>query len=259
VEARLDAILTFHSIDDSGGLLSYPGRELARLLDDLLEEGVAIVPLARLLEPRPDDARSRSALTGARPRVALTFDDGFKTVRSAALPLLNDRALPFTLFVVTDFVGRDNGWPSQRRGIARMPLLDWSELAELRDAGAEVGSHSATHVALRALAESEWTRELADSRKRLEDRLGVAASSFAYPCGVHDGEAERRVAACFERAVTTRLAYVRGGAAPWCLPRLESHYLQPASRWRPLFGWRARAGLRLRAVARAIRGGRSGS
>jgi peptidoglycan/xylan/chitin deacetylase (PgdA/CDA1 family) len=243
VAAPLDAILTFHSIDDSGGLLSYPERELARLLDGLLEEGVAIVPLARLVERPPD----------ARPRVALTFDDGLKTVRSAALPLLKTRSLPFTLFVVTDFVGRDNGWPSQRRGIARRPLLDWSELEELRDAGAEIGSHSASHVALRGLAEAGWTRELADSRKRLEDRLGVAATSFAYPYGIHGDEAERRVAESFARAVTTRLAYVRRGEPPLRMPRLESHYLQPASRWRALFGGRARAGIRWRAVARAIR------
>jgi len=249
VARPLDAILTFHSIDDSGGLLSYPERELARLLDGLLEEGVAIVPLARLLESPP----------AARPRVALTFDDGSKTVRSAALPLLEARALPFTLFVVTDFVGRDNGWPSQRKGIARMPLLDWSELGELRDAGAEIGSHSASHAALRGLAEADWTRELADSKKRLEDRLGVAATSFAYPYGIHDDEAERRVAASFARAVTTRFAYVQGGEPPRRLPRLESHYLQPASRWRPLFGRRARAAIRLRAVARAIRGGRYGA
>ena len=245
----LDAILTFHSIDDSGGLLSYPERELARLLDGLLEEGVAIVPLAQLLAKPP----------GARRRVALTFDDGLKSVRSAALPLLKARALPFTLFVVTDFVGRDNGWPSQRKGIARMPLLDWRELEELRDAGAEIGSHSASHVALRGLSEAGWTHELADSKRYLEDRLGIAAASFAYPYGVHDDESVARVSACFERAVTTRLAYVRSGEPPARLPRLESHYLQPASRWRPLFGWRARFGIGLRACARSLRGARQGS
>lgn len=244
-----DAILTFHSIDDSGGLLSYPERELARLLDGLEADGVAIVPLARLLE-RPADAR---------PRVALTFDDGLKTVRSAALPLLLARALPFTLFVVTGFVGRDNGWPTQRRGVARLPLLDWGELAELRDAGVEIGSHSATHARLRGLAEVEWSRELADSRKTLEDRLGVAVASFAYPDGIHDDEAVRRVAGCFERAVTTQLAFVQDGAQPCRLPRLESHYLKPAASWRPLFGWRAHARLGARAIARRLRGLGSGA
>lgn len=249
MERRRDAILTFHSIDDSGGLLSYPERELARLLDGLESDGVAIVPLARLLE-KPADAR---------PRVALTFDDGLKSVRSAALSLLKARALPFTLFVVTEFVGRDNGWPTQRRGVARLPLLDWKQLEELRDAGAEIGSHSATHARLRGLTEADWSRELADSRKTLEDRLGVAAASFAYPDGVHDDEAVRRVAGCYERAVTTRLAYVQSGAAPCRLPRLESHYLQPASSWRPLFGWRARARMGARAIARRVRGLGSGA
>ena len=245
VEPQLDAILSFHSIDDSGGILSYPERELAQLLNLLVDDGVAIVPLARLLETAPDGRR----------RVALTFDDGIRTVRTAALPLLKARALPFTLFVVSDFVGRDNGWPSQPTGIARMALLDWSELAELRDAGAEIGGHSATHVELRGLSPAEWTRELADSRKRLEDRLGVTVTSFAYPYGSHDDEAVRRVGSQFERAVTTRLDYVHRGEEAFRLPRLDSHYLQPAARWRRLFGWRARTTIELRAFARSLRGG----
>jgi peptidoglycan/xylan/chitin deacetylase (PgdA/CDA1 family) len=249
LETPSDAILSFHSIDDSGGLLSYPERELARLLDALVDDGVAIVPLARLLEPARD----------VRPRVALTFDDGIRTVRTAALPLLHARALPFTLFVVSGYVGRDNGWPSQRKGIARMALLDWSELAELRDAGAEIGGHTANHVELLNLSDAAWSRELADSKKTLEDRLGVAVTSFAYPYGSHDDEAVRRVGSRFERAVTTRLAYVERGEEAYRLPRLESHYLQPAARWRPLFGWRARTGLKLRAFARALRGEGYGS
>src|SRR5688572_13678458 len=132
----MDAILAFHSIDDSGSVLSYRRDELAALLDGLREEGVALVPLGELLVPRRD----------GRHRVALTFDDGLRSVLDA-LPLL--RGVPATIFVVAGRVGLDNRWPSQPAGIARFELLTWPQLAELRDAGFEIGGHTATHPDLR--------------------------------------------------------------------------------------------------------------
>ena len=69
----MDAILTFHSIDRSGSVLSFPPEGLRRLLESLLESGVAIVPLRDLM-----DARS-----APRHRVALTFDGAVASATSA--------------------------------------------------------------------------------------------------------------------------------------------------------------------------------
>jgi len=60
---------------------------------DYLSNRFAIVSL--------EEARS----TRARDVLALTFDDGYRGVYEHALPILRDRGLPATVFLVTDRVG----------------------------------------------------------------------------------------------------------------------------------------------------------
>jgi peptidoglycan/xylan/chitin deacetylase (PgdA/CDA1 family) len=45
------------------------------------------------------------------------------------------------------------------------------------------GSHTLTHPHLTALSEPEWRRELTESKRLLEDRLGRPVETLAYPYG----------------------------------------------------------------------------
>lgn len=238
----MDAIFTFHSIDPSPLLLSYSRDDFEMFLDALAEERVRIVPLAELLEPASDGVH----------RAVLTFDDGLLTVRAAALPILLRRAVPATAYVVSDWVGRTNRWPSQPRAVPCLALMTWTHLRELRDAGIRIGSHSASHRPLRQLDEPSWDEELRGSRARLEDELQVAVSDFAYPYGHRDAEAVRRVRAVYATAVTSDLGFA-SGAAPHLLPRIDTYYLRSPRRHAPVFGPRTRAYLALRAMLRRIR------
>ena len=247
----MDAIVAFHSIDDSGSVLSYAPHDLEVLLDRLLEQGVAIVPLAELVTPRP----------AAAHRVALTFDDGMKSVRTAALPLLAKRKLPFTVFVVSEWVGRDNRWPSQPAAIGRFELMDWAELAELIAAGGSIGGHTANHVHLRALDAATATHELTDSKARLQERLGIAVDHFAYPYGTFDAASVEQVRRDYSAAVTTRLAYLPAAIArdPFRLPRLDSWYLRAPADRAPLFSGSTRAWIGWRALLRSVKGAAQGA
>ncbi len=242
----MDAILAFHSIDDSGSVLSYRQDELARLIGGLRAEGVRFARLGELLAPADDSL----------PRVAITFDDGMRSVRKAALPVLWKSRVPFTVFVVSQWVGRDNRWPTQPAGIPRFELMDWSELEELCAAGGEIGDHTANHVHLRGLALEELERELDDSRRALEDRLNVEVRHLAFPYGSHDAGAVAHVREGYDAAVTTRLAFLPEPAARdlHLLPRLDAYYLRDPSRCLPLFGTRSRARLALRALLRRVKG-----
>jgi peptidoglycan/xylan/chitin deacetylase (PgdA/CDA1 family) len=62
-------------------------------------------------------------------------------------------------------------------------LCDGAGLRRLAGAGWTVGSHSVTHRALNTLPEDEVRRELADSRRNLERRLGNSVTLLAYPYG----------------------------------------------------------------------------
>lgn len=246
----MDAILTFHSIDESGSVLSFAPDDLRRLLEGLLAEGVSFVDPGELLEPP----------AGADPlphRVALTFDDGIVSVHREAAPLLAEFGVPAVLYPVSDWVGRTNAWPGQPADAPRFELMSWDTLRELVAAGMTIGCHTANHPHLADGAVVDWERELDASRARLEDELGVEVRHFAYPYGTHGDDAVAQVAPRFTTAVTTELGYLPSadsGRLPHRLPRLDTYYLRDPDRRLPLFGAATRRYLAARGVARRLRG-----
>lgn len=238
----MDAIFTFHSIDVRGSVLSYAPDDLRRLAEGLLTEGVRLVPLDVLLDPAPEGP----------PRAALTFDDGFRSVHSEALPVLDELGVPATVYVVSDRVGGDNRWPGQGK-VPRFELLSWSELAELRDAGFAIGCHTANHVRLDRLAEAEWGRELEDSKRVLADELGTDVRHFAYPYGAYDRRVLQRVSELYDTAVTTEMRFLPESREPHRLPRIDTYYLRDPARRLPVFGARTRRYLAARAFLRDLR------
>jgi peptidoglycan/xylan/chitin deacetylase (PgdA/CDA1 family) len=122
-------------------------------------------------------------------RVAVTFDDAFRSVLERALPVLDAAGWPGTVFAVTGHAedGAPAAWPRLDVWLgtpheAELATLDWDGLARLRDAGWEVGSHTVSHPHLTALAPGEMAAELTRSRDAVIARLGSCAS-LAYPYG----------------------------------------------------------------------------
>lgn len=62
------------------------------------------------------------------------------------------------------------------------PMLTWEQVAELADAGWEIGSHTMEHHLLPSLPRERALAEIADSRRVLRAK-GYAAETFAYPNG----------------------------------------------------------------------------
>lgn len=239
----MDAILTFHSIDESGSVLSFPGADLEALLERLIADGVAVVPLETLMR-RPEAAGNR---------VALTFDDGLITVRQRALPILARLRLPALAYVVSDWVGRTNRWPSQPRDAPELRLMDWDDLRAARDAGLEIGAHGATHAPLTGLDAGERETELRRCRATLEGNLNVPVRHFAYPYGAHSAAAAGDVGRHFQTGVTTRMSFLTGTEDPLRLPRLDSFYLRGDRARSSLFAGPTRLYLGLRAGLRRLR------
>jgi peptidoglycan/xylan/chitin deacetylase (PgdA/CDA1 family) len=75
-------------------------------------------------------------------------------------------------------------------------LLTQEQMLEMQRAGFTFGSHSLTHAMLTSLTDDELQREVHDSKKKLEDLLGVEVKWFAYPYG----DVDRRVRAAVQEA-----------------------------------------------------------
>ncbi|MCL6545041.1 MAG: polysaccharide deacetylase family protein [Bryobacteraceae bacterium] len=207
------AILTYHSIDNHGSVLSVSPETFRRQLEWLAASGIPVAPLSQIREQR-----------GA---VALTFDDGYRNFAETAWPLLRRYGFPATVFVVAGKVGGRNDWPALGRHVPALDLMEWDELQRVVREGAAVGSHDLTHAPNLALLEEAPLRErLSSSRAILEDRLGVPVRSFAYPYGKVNARLRRAVADCYETGCTTELDFVTPGADSWLLPRIDAYYVR---------------------------------
>jgi peptidoglycan/xylan/chitin deacetylase (PgdA/CDA1 family) len=85
----------------------------------------------------------------------------------------------------------------------------WKELQEFApDPLVEIGAHTLTHPSLKHLGENEAGDEIEQSKRILEEKLGVEIQHFAYPFGGADncGQREFRLVKelGFKTAVTTR-------------------------------------------------------
>jgi peptidoglycan/xylan/chitin deacetylase (PgdA/CDA1 family) len=99
-------ILSFHAVCDParpGASYFRPGMSIDadqfEALLDLLGRHYRVVPLAEAVEA------TRGPRRPGRPPVAITFDDGYRSVLDVALPLLVRRKMPATVFLATDFIG----------------------------------------------------------------------------------------------------------------------------------------------------------
>ena len=133
--------------------------------------------------------------------VSITFDDAFESVATLAKPILDRFGWTATVFAPTAFMDGDRplSWPGvdhweQTEHAHELKPLDWAGLAELRDAGWEIGSHTHSHPHLTTLGDAELRDELERSRALCAERLG-SCDSIAYPYGDVDPrvvEAARR-------------------------------------------------------------------
>ena len=137
----------------------------------------------------------------ARKTLAVTFDDGFRSVAERALPVLNRLGLPATIFVPTGWIGRDGSlawsgidhWVGSPQEHELAPLT-WKQVRSLADAGWEVGSHTRTHPHLPMVDSPRVADEITRSRRDCEERLERPCRSIAYPYGEWDARVVRAVA-----------------------------------------------------------------
>jgi len=170
-------ILMYHKVQ---AIPSAPGdsrnyvspEQFEQQIAALVRWGYTPITLEQWLE-----IRAGRQQTPKRP-IALTFDDGYRSIYENAWPLLRRHGLAATVFLVTDCIGGTNRWDTQR---PQEPLLDTSQIAEMKTGGIRFGSHTCTHRPLINLSHPEILEEFTRSRAALETLLGEAVTTLAYP------------------------------------------------------------------------------
>jgi peptidoglycan/xylan/chitin deacetylase (PgdA/CDA1 family) len=118
--------------------------------------------------------------------VMLTFDDGWKSVHTDAFPVLKEFGYPFTLFLYKNYV--DGGGKA----------LTTPMIQEMVKAGATIGSHSISHpypITVKSFRkkgpdayDAYLRKEMGESKRFLETKFSIKASTYSYPGGYHTEE-----------------------------------------------------------------------
>lgn len=170
-----------------------------------------------------DQALDELAAGDDRPKVVITFDDGFEDVESTALPILEQHGLPFTLYVATGFIGGMMHWDGSTAK-APGPALSWDQLERVAASPlCTIGNHTHMHVRPEVLTEDE----LDTCTAVLQDRLGVTPQHFAYTWGIPVDAMEPALRARFRSAVTGDLGRDHPGADPIRLHRVPVRQSDP--------------------------------
>jgi oligosaccharide reducing-end xylanase len=108
-------------------------------------------------------------LDNKKGALSLTFDDGYLSQFTSAVPLLSARNLKGTFFLITNWIPGTGG-------------VTWDQWRQVAEQGHEIGSHTVTHPDLIELSDSELRRELSESQKAIEMHIpSQFCVSFAYP------------------------------------------------------------------------------
>jgi peptidoglycan/xylan/chitin deacetylase (PgdA/CDA1 family) len=228
-------VLAFHSV--TAGERSRFGRQM-----DVL-----------LRRAKPVRADVKSLPEGSGRYAAITFDDGLQCVVDNALPELERRGIPSTLFIVTGVLGCNADW-EYRGGDDPSGQTTMTE-AQLRGLPSElvtIGSHTMSHPLLPSLGEEHLSQELLGSRSRLKELLGREVRLLSFPYGAFD---DRVVERCRESgytrvftalpvhafAVSEEFVSGRVGVTPCDWPIEFRLKLAGAYRWLPYaFAWKRR-------------------
>lgn len=141
-------------------------------LEYLRETGYEAVSFQTLLAAR----RGENSLP-EKP-VIITIDDGHRSVAELAAPELKKFRWPAELFVI----------PTR---VTQPGYLQWQELRDLGICDIMPQSHSLTHRLLNRLSANEIEQELFESKRLIEDKVGVAVTALAVPMGGYPGSTRR--------------------------------------------------------------------
>lgn len=206
-----DALLMYHRVLDDAADVSAiePGMYVrASTFErhlDVLQSRWELVTLSSVLESPRDD----------RPRVALTFDDGWRDNLETAWPILQRHDATATIFVVTD-------WCEAGRN-PEGAFIRPDEIGDLAAAGMEFGAHTMSHPALDTVDPERVRVELEGSKRTVADWTDRPCRVFAYPYGRRTPQVERIAASTFDASVVVGGGWWRRGGDPAHLPRIAIH------------------------------------
>ncbi|MFZ5800483.1 MAG: polysaccharide deacetylase family protein [Candidatus Omnitrophota bacterium] len=166
----------------------------------------------------------------------ITFDDGYASNYTLALPILKEFGFTAVFFITTDNIGREG-------------YMTAKEIKKASDSGITIGSHGMSHRFLTELKDSEVDKELQYSKISLEEIIGKPVSLFSAPGGFYNRRIKQRVkAAGYSAVYTSEFGVNKPGCDPFCLKRIPVKSATTMTDFQRLLNANGSAALLLRAA-----------
>ena len=166
-------VLVYHKVDDKveWGLTRVHPKTFKRQIKNLQSRNYKFVTVSDL-KNFPETEKV----------VAITFDDAYQSAYTHAYPVMKELNAPATIYVITDYVGKENRWDLNVGNVTFLHT-SWEELEELKENGWEIGSHTLSHRDMRKLDLDDLKKEFSGSKELLESKLNITVKSISFPFG----------------------------------------------------------------------------
>jgi peptidoglycan/xylan/chitin deacetylase (PgdA/CDA1 family) len=171
-DAQRKLILLYHSV---GGSTEATAQDAFRDQLGVIAAMGQLLPLHELLRSAPNQSIA----------VAVTFDDGYATLRDHAAKILTEFGCAATVFLNVGEIADDERRASRAVDgyYPHEQFLAWRDVDALVAAGWHVGSHGVHHLDLVHADTAASRHEVTASKQAIERRLGTPCDMFAYPWG----------------------------------------------------------------------------
>jgi len=211
-------ILTYHSIDETGSIISTSPDHFRSQMQHLKNKQFNVISLKDIV------TSLRNKLPLPQKSISITFDDGFKNFYSVAYPILKKYGFPATIFLVPGYCGKNNLWDGQPERIPILDLLDWNEIQDMAINGMDFGTHTMHHPDLSKLSVEQAYIEITESKSLIQKYLRKDISFFAYPYGNQSKNIQKIVKEQFLGACSTELDFLTLNSNVHSIPRIDMYY-----------------------------------
>ena len=197
-------VLEYHMVNDQeDDVCAVTTADFKQQLDYLAEQGYQPISLLDFMKAK------KGKFTLPEKPVVLTFDDGYIDNYTVLLPILEERQLKGTVFMVTNAIGQDG-------------YLSWGQLREMQARGMEIGSHTANHLPLDGMNQAQIEDEIKLSKLILEWNGIHTVYFLSYPNGIYNDIAVKTLADSeYLGAVTGHAGYNTFATDPYLLQRVN--------------------------------------
>jgi peptidoglycan/xylan/chitin deacetylase (PgdA/CDA1 family) len=166
-------ILCYHRFGPNRSSMTITASSFEAQMEYLAKNGYRVISMAQF----GDFIAGKEPLP--RKTVVITIDDGYRATYQIAYPILRRFGFPATVYLYSDFVGAADA-------------MTWPQMQEMVKSGLiEIQPHSKSHANLTVRLPGETEARYAERIRReveapqavIQDKLGLASLSFAYPYG----------------------------------------------------------------------------